>query len=127
MTKKLVVRETLLTISWSIAEDLDVFIKRLLDLNKDGKYQKTTISLDTEKEWGFYDENCSCALNLSVIGEREETDEEYEKRIARIEKIKQGRALSQEKRKASLARKAEKLKQERLELYNKLKKEFEDK
>lgn len=125
MTKKLVVRETLLTISWSIAEDLDVFIKRLLDLNKDGKYQKMTISLDTEKEWGFYDENCSCVLNLSVIGEREETDEEYEKRIASIEKRKERKAASNEKRKATLARKAEKLKQERLELYNKLKKEFE--
>lgn len=125
MEKKQRIRETLLSISWSINEDLDVFIKRLSDLNKDGKYQKTTISLDAEKEWGYYGEDCSCVLNLSVIGEREETDKEYEKRIARIEKIKQGRALSQEKRKASLARKAEKLKQERLELYNKLKKEFE--
>jgi hypothetical protein len=125
MTKKLAIRETLLAISWSIAEDLDVFIKRLTDLNKDGKYQKTTITLDTEKEWGYYDEDCSCVSNLTVIGEREETDKEYEKRIASIEKRKERKAASNEKRKATLARKAEKLKQERLELYNKLKKEFE--
>lgn len=98
---------------------LEVFVQTVEDkINKVKKFEYKNITINFDMEYGYYDDRNTI---IDIIGEREETDIEFQRRIERQQKL-QEQSL---KRKMASEKRKQKKKEEEYQTFLKLKQKYE--